>query len=201
MRERSLVSESRTRGNELRLFFRNFIKHPRMLGSVVPSSRFLIDGLLQGIQWQQARIIVEYGPGIGNFTAEILKRMRPDAQLIAIEMNPDFVDFLRVTYPDPRLRVVYDSAASTQQILRRLGYTRADYIISGLPFSTMPATVREEILRTTHTVLEPEGAFVLFQYSTRLLPDLQRIFRHVRRRFEPLNILPAQIFHCQSRAI
>jgi phospholipid N-methyltransferase len=201
MRERSVVTESRTRGNELRLFFRNFIKHPRMLGSVVPSSRFLIDGLLQDIDWQRARVIVEYGPGIGSFTAEILRRMRGDAQLVAIETNPDFVEFLRGAYPDPRLRVMHDSAASTQQILRRLGHARADYIISGLPFSTMPAAVREAILRTTHTVLEPEGAFLLFQYSTRLLPDLQRIFRHVRRSFEPLNILPAQIFHCQSRAI
>jgi phospholipid N-methyltransferase len=77
------------------LFFRNFFRHPRMLGSIIPSSRFLIKQLLQPIDWEKARVIVEYGPGVGGITAEILRRMRPDARLIAIEMNPEFVSFLR----------------------------------------------------------------------------------------------------------
>ena len=73
------------------LFIRNFFRHPRMLGSIIPSSRFLIKQLLEPIDWDKARVIVEYGPGVGGITAEILRRMRPDARLIAIEMNPDFV--------------------------------------------------------------------------------------------------------------
>jgi hypothetical protein len=30
-----------------------------------------------------------------------------------------------------------------------------------------------------------------------VLPDLNRCFRYVRRKFEPLNILPAHLFFCQ----
>ena len=66
------------------LFFRNFFRHPRMLGSIIPSSRFLIKQLLEPIDWDKARVIVEYGPGGGGSTAEILRRMRPDARLVAI---------------------------------------------------------------------------------------------------------------------
>jgi phospholipid N-methyltransferase len=160
-------------GNAL-LFARNFFRHPRMLGSIVPSSRFLIKQLLEPINWARARVIVEYGPGVGGITREVLRRMRPDATLIAIEMNPDFVGYLR-----------------------GFGHTRADYIVSGIPFSTIPAPLRECILRKTADVLEPGGAFLVYQFSTRVLQDLKRVFGYVGRKFELLNVLPAHLFICQ----
>ena len=94
-----------------------------MLGSIIPSSRFLIRQLLAPVNWTQARVFVEYGPGVGGITAEILRRMHPDAILIAIEMNPDFVSYLGRAIPDPRLKVVQGSAESVDEILRRFGHT------------------------------------------------------------------------------
>ena len=187
---------ARPEGNAL-LFARNFFRHPRMLGSIVPSSRFLIRQLLAPINFTQARVIVEYGPGVGGITAEILRRMHPDAILIAIEMNPDFVSYLGRAIPDPRLKVVEGSAESVDEILRRFGRNSADYIISGIPFSTIPAPVRERILRKTCDVLKPRGAFLVYQFSTRVFEDLKRIFGYVGRRFEPLNVLPAHLFFCR----
>src|ERR1700730_5603941 len=107
-----------TRSGQALLFARNFFRHPRMLGSIVPSSRFLIKQLLEPIDWAEARVIVEYGPGVGSITAEIVRRMRPDATLIAIETNPEFVRFLR-SIEDERLHVVEASADSVVQILRQ----------------------------------------------------------------------------------
>jgi len=189
---------SRARSGDILLFARNFFRHPRMLGSIVPSSRFLIKQLLQPIDWARARVIVEYGPGVGSITAEILRRMRPDAMLIAIETNPAFVSFLRSSFADGRLHVVEASAVAVDEILGQLGHSQASYIISGIPFSTIPAALRERILRKTCDVLEPGGSFLVYQFSTRVLQDLQRIFRYVRRRFEPLNVLPAHLFFCGS---
>jgi hypothetical protein len=37
----------------------------------------------------------------------------------------------------------------------------------------------------------------VYQFSSRVLEDLQRIFRYVQRQFEPLNVLPAHLFFCQ----
>ena len=79
---------------QLFLFAANFFMHPKQLGSIIPSSRYLVNNLLSRIDWPNAKVIVEYGPGIGNMTQEILKRMSPDAILVAIEMNPEFVEFI-----------------------------------------------------------------------------------------------------------
>jgi phospholipid N-methyltransferase len=198
--QNNLKTMPRTPSGNLLLFARNFFRHPRMLGSIVPSSRFLIKQLLEPIDFARARVIVEYGPGVGGITTEVLRRMRPDGALIAIEMNPDFVSYLRGSITDHRLHVVEGSAASVEDVLRRCGHQRADYIISGIPFSTIPAPTRERILRKTRDVLEPHGAFLVYQFSTRVLQDLKRIFGYVGRRFEPLNVLPAHLFICQPAA-
>ena len=179
------------------LFARNFFSHPRMLGSIVPSSRFLINHLLEPIDWAQARVIVEYGPGVGVITAEVLRRMRPDASLIVIETNQDFVTFLRASAKDKRLHVFEGSAEAVFEALRQYGHDKASYIISGIPFSTVSASARERILQKTRNVLEPSGLFLVYQFSSRVLEDLQRIFHVVSRQFEPLNILPAHLFFCR----
>lgn len=178
----------------LLLFARNFLKHPRMLGSVIPSSRFLIDDVLRGVDWARARVVVEYGPGVGTFTQEVLRRMRPDAVLVVFETNADFVRWLRERVPDPRLHVVHGSAAGVQEVLARMGHARADYVISGIPFSTLPPQVRDDVLRKTRDVLDPRGAFLVYQFSPAVRPHLERVFGSVERGFEPRNILPAHTF-------
>src|SRR5262245_2194197 len=96
------------------LFARNFFKHPAMLGSVIPSSRFLVNDLMAQIDWERARVFVEYGPGVGTITQHILRRMRPDALLVAIELNQDFVDYLKNEVDDPRLMVLQGSASDVR---------------------------------------------------------------------------------------
>jgi len=180
------------------LFARNFFRHPRMLGSVIPSSRFLIRELLERIDWNRADVVVEYGPGIGCITTEILRRMPAGSTLVAIETNREFVRYLRTTVCDERLHVVEGSAADVGAILRKLGHERANYIISGIPFSTLPAAMREHILRESREVLAPDGTFLVYQFSSRVLKDLERIFGRVERGFEPLNLLPAHLFFCAT---
>jgi len=181
---------------QLLLFARNFLKHPRMLGSVIPSSRFLVNEMLGEVDWDRARVIVEYGPGVGTFTHKILKRLHPDGILVAIEMNTDFVSFLQRGAADPRLHLVHGSAADVGSILQRLGRGKADYIISGIPFSTMSPTLRDGIVRATRDALTPTGAFLVYQYSNGVLPNLKRTFGRVKLGFEPRNIPPARLYYC-----
>jgi phospholipid N-methyltransferase len=183
--------------SSLALFSRNFIKHPRMLGSLIPSSRFLVNRLLSQVDWGRAATIVEYGPGVGTFTAEILRRLRPNSSVLAIDTNRDFARYLARTLRDDRLHVIQGSAADAQENLRERGLARADYVISGIPYSTMDPVVRQQILRTTHEVLQPDGAFLVYQFTRAVLPYLRQVFPHVHQEFEPRNIMPARLFYCR----
>jgi phospholipid N-methyltransferase len=191
--------QSTSLSQQLLLFSRNFIKHPRMLGSLIPSSRFLVNHVLAEVDWNRARVFLEYGPGVGTFTAEILRRMRPDAVLVVLETNTDFVRFLRRRFKDHRLHVIHGSAAEADAALAEQGLHHADYVLSGIPYTTMPPALRETILRKTHSVLHPDGAFLVYQFTRSVLPYLQEVFRLVHQDFEPLNVMPARLFYCRHQ--
>ena len=175
-----------SRSEETLLFAKNFLQHPRMLGSLIPSSRFLIDRLLSRVDWNRAKTIVEYGPGVGTITAHILSRMSPDARLVVFEMNEDFVNYLARTFPDPRLHVVHGSAENVQRELDRLKLDGADYIISGIPYTTMPVDLREKIMRESREALNPGGAALVYQFTRAVLPYLQSHFRQSTRILSPV---------------
>src|SRR3954471_12230987 len=92
------------------LFARTFLKYPNMVGWMLPSSSWVVDRVLGEVNWGQAQVIVEYGPGLGAFTGNLLARMRPDATLVALEINPIFTSFLKKQFTDPRLKLVERSA-------------------------------------------------------------------------------------------
>ncbi len=167
-----------------------------MLGSVVPSSSFLVNDMMRQVDWARARVLVEYGPGVGTFTREILKRMRPDAVLVAIELNTEFVEYLRERVRDPRFRVVHGSAARVRGILAEQSLAPADYIISSLPYRNMPESLRREILEESRLALKADGSLLLYQYTRTLLPYLESSFSSVKLNFQLFNIFPALIFHC-----
>jgi phospholipid N-methyltransferase len=192
------VQSKQSRGEETLLFAKNFLQHPRMLGSLIPSSRFLVHRLLSRIDWKRARTIVEYGPGVGTITAHILRRMSPNTKLIVFEMNEDFVQYLKRAFPDKRLHVVYGSAERVQKELDRLKLDGADYIISGIPFTTMPVELREKIMRESRRALKPGGSVLVYQFTRAVLPYLKTHFDHIDQDFEPLNILPARLFYCRG---
>jgi phospholipid N-methyltransferase len=182
--------------SQVLLFANNFFKHPAMLGSIVPSSPFLVNDVLAQVDWQKAEVLVEYGPGVGTITQEILKRMRPDARLVVIELNPQFVEFLQARIQDPRLHVVLGSASEARKVLTDLNLARASYIISGIPYSLIPDPVRREILEQARQILTPDGALLVYQFTDAVLPYLQSSFGSVQQNFQFWNILPARIFYC-----
>lgn len=146
------------------IFFRGFIENPGMVASVVPSSQATIDAMLAKVDWSQCRVFVEYGPGVGTFTTRILECLPPGGRLIAIDTNPRFVDFLKKTIDDPRLEVVLGSATDVESIVRAAGEPCADYVISGLPFSSLPPAVANRIVDATYAVMRDGGAFMTYQF-------------------------------------
>jgi phospholipid N-methyltransferase len=181
-------------GGPMMMFLRGFIKHPVMVGSIIPSSKQLIDKMLAPVNWDECRLFVEYGPGVGTFTEHVLRRMPADATLIAIDTNPDFTDYLNRKFRDSRLIAVTGSAADTRKIMAEAGFAEADYVLSGLPFSTLPAGVGPAIAAETHAALRKDGAFLVYQFSPKVRDFIAPHFKRIDKGMEWINVPPAQLF-------
>jgi phospholipid N-methyltransferase len=175
-------------------FLRGFLKNPVMVGSVIPSSRVLIDKMLGPVDWANTKLFVEYGPGVGTFTRPLLDRLSPEATLVTIDTNPEFTRYLNGAIDDPRLVAVTGSAADVESILAERGLGSADYVLSGLPFSTLPAGVGEDIAEATANVIRPGGAFLVYQFSPKVLDFIKPHFAPIKRGFEWINVPPATLF-------
>jgi phospholipid N-methyltransferase len=165
-----------------------------MVGSIIPSSRLLIERMLKPVDWDNTKLFVEYGPGVGTFTRPILEKMGDDAKLIAIDTNSDFINYLGKSIDDDRLVPVTGSAADVEQIIRDQGFDFADYVLSGIPFSTLPPGLGDDIAAATAKVVRPGGAFLVYQFSPKVLNFIKPHFDRIERGFEWVNVPPATLF-------
>ena len=175
-------------------FFRGFLEHPRMVGSIIPSTRWTVDKMLEPVDWGRCRVFVEYGPGIGTFCKPVLEKLRGDAVLVVIDTNPLYIDYLTRNIRDKRFHAVHGSAENVREILEELGAGDADYILSGLPFSTLPDGVAAKIAKETHEALNPGGGFLAYQFTSAVADESRPHFERIDEGFEWRNILPCKLY-------
>ncbi|MDR3353266.1 MAG: hypothetical protein LBO00_09770 [Zoogloeaceae bacterium] len=171
-------------------YLREFVRTPREIGSVLPSSRYLCREMLAAVDWESATSLVELGAAEGVLTTWILKRMRPDATLTVYEIRPEFVRVLR-EIQDPRLIICDHSAEFLSG--------SHDAILSSLPLVTLPRRVSLRVLGASRKALqEKHGLFVQYQYS-RLAERLLSRFFTWRKTIVLRNIPPARVYTCRLR--
>jgi phospholipid N-methyltransferase len=192
---RRFIRRAANRAQSPRLqFLRGFLKHPVMVGSIIPSSRVVIEKMLGPVDWENTDLFVEYGPGVGTFTRPILDKLGPDATLLTIDTNPEFTKFLKESIDDERLVTVTGSAADVAKILADRGFDHADYVLSGLPFSTLPPGVGDAIGKATAQIIRPGGAFLVYQFNPKVKAFIEPWFDRLERGFEWINVPPAVLF-------
>lgn len=175
-------------------FLRGFLRNPAQVGSVVPSSPQLERRLVQCAQVRHARTVVELGPGTGGTTRALLKAMAPGAVLLAIELDPGFFDGLQRSIGDPRLLLEQGSAEKLGDLLEEHGLPQPDAIVSGIPFSTMPAPVSRNIARCIAQVLRPGGRFVAYQVRAHVADFVSPHLGAPEKQWEVLNVPPVRVF-------
>lgn len=167
-------------------FVQQFIRNPRKMGSITPSSAALCRTMCDAVNWDHSLRVAELGAGDGVLTRHILARMSPQAQLDVFEISPELVENLR-GWTDPRMQV---RACSAEYLSGEY-----DVIFSGLPLLSLPPQTREAILSAVHDVLGPRGVFVQFQYTSLTQPTLSRYFTWQRQRVLK-NMPPAWVYRC-----
>lgn len=178
-------------------FFNGFLRHPQQVGSVIPSSRFLKKHLIDAADISSAMTILELGPGTGGTTRAFLKAMQPDARLLAIEINREFVNILN-QIQDPRLMVYHGNAINLNEIIIGHLLPPPDVVISGIPFSTMSEYYGQAIINSIFEVLAEDGRFVAYQFRDRVEQLGCRVFGPAHIELELFNIPPIRIYRWQK---
>ena len=161
------------------ILFRRFLARPLQVAYVLPSSKGLVRRVLDKMDFDKARVFVEFGAGEGCYTRELAKRLAPDAKLLAFELDNHLADHLREQFRDDDRVLIYNQdAASFREELHKLGFTEADYVVSGIPFSYLEPKKKKEILRAVHEGLTPDGQFLVYQVTPELKAHTKMFAAH-----------------------
>jgi phospholipid N-methyltransferase len=167
-------------------FIREFLKHPIRMGTLAQSSASLARKMAEQINGSAE--VIEFGPGRGSVTVEILKRLPQNGRLICFEINPEFCRHL-AKIQDPRLKIINDDAKNCRQYVRNI-----ECVVSGLPLAIFPKAERDRIFDITSTAKR----YIQLQYTPFLGARIQTYFPHVKVKFVPINFPPAFVYVCTA---
>ena len=184
----------RAKGMHAAVFLSAFLKNWKQVGSPCQTSQRGARKICESIDFSTARRIVEVGSGAGSITKEILKSLRPDAQLIVFEINRDLCRYLK-RIEDHRLVVYNISGFDIANVLRE----KADYVISAIPIATLSNASLSSYFRGIKAVLHEKGACIQVQLSLLSYPRVKRFFKTVDVGFTLLNPPPLFIYSCRDR--
>lgn len=145
-------------------FFRQWLKNPMGMAAISPSSPQLARQMMAELSEETARVI-ELGGGTGVFTQALLELGISPSDLLVLELNEELHQHLQKRFPD--VHVVCGDAREIFDFAKPLGFTenKADAVVSGLGFLSMPKQSQLDIISAAFNCLKPEGRFVQFTYG------------------------------------
>ena len=203
LRARNFLRGLKPRMEDQVRFLGAFLRRPACVGALNPSSPALARAMIRDCVLKSCDTVVELGPGTGAFTGPILQSIGRNTTFIAMELDPMFARGLKLRYPS--LQVYNDSAERLGDYLALHGKKSADYIISGLPWASLPLIVQNRIMEAVLSSLGPGGVFTTFGYlHARWLPNAQRFRLRLQQHFSGVatssvvwkNFPPAFVYRC-----
>lgn len=150
--------------NENIQFLQAFLKNPLAVGAVTPSSPELALKMIENILPDENNIVLELGVGTGSFTKAIREIVPDENSYLGLEISRDFVKALRGEFP--KMKFVCGNAVKAMALHRKSKLGKVGYIISGIPFVTLPNEVGDEILNEISRFMDEGNClFRTFQYA------------------------------------
>jgi phosphatidylethanolamine/phosphatidyl-N-methylethanolamine N-methyltransferase len=180
------------------VFFRQWLRSPKSMGSIVPSSKWLARAIAAEVAWRPGQVIVELGGGTGAITSGLLDAGFPPESLVVIELDPPLYRYLRERFPD--MRVVEGDATRLGAILGELDIRDVSTVVSGLPMIQMPLDFQRAIMAESFRVLPPDGFVLQYSFSP-LMPIRADQLDIVGKRIRVVvrNLPPAFLWRFQPR--
>lgn len=175
--------------NENIQFLQAFFKNPLKVGAITPSSPDLAQKMLEDICPGRDSVILELGVGTGAITKFIRRRVKNGRSYLGIELDRNLVRSLNRKFPD--LKIIRGNACQSFLLHRRSGLGEVKYIISCLPFVSIPNEVVRRILGEIDKFMDRGCLFRTFQYAHGYyLPSAIKLREHMRKRYGPAEKSP-----------
>jgi len=152
-----------TQFKETELFFRQWLRSPKSMGSIIPSSRALGRAVASQVAWEEGQVVVELGAGTGAISQALTESGLPPEAMMMIELDRSLFEYLRERFP--KVRVVNGDATRLVDILRQQGVEEVGTVISGLPMVNMPQAFQRAIVEQGLAAIAPGGAMLQYSYS------------------------------------
>jgi len=186
-------------------FFKVFLRAPALTSAIMPSSPWLAKRMVTGIGLDQAKVVVEIGPGTGAFTRAIQKQIPASAFFMAVEIDSHFAAHVRDEFS--QVQVVNDSAERLPEHLQKFGHVSTDCILSGLPWAGFKDEEQRRLLGAMVRALRPGGFMTTYAFNhTAWLPAGRRFRRLLEASFSEVtktrtewrNFPPAFVYRCRK---
>jgi phospholipid N-methyltransferase len=179
------------------LFLTKFLRQGTAIAALAPSSRWLARAVVAGIDFSQARCLVELGAGTGPITTELLRAVGPQCRVLIIERDPDFCQRLRQRFP--QADIVQADAFDLEKLLDQRGIGQVDHVISGLPLPSIPPPERERLLALIGRRLTSGGTLRQLTHMPYVYFGMYRgYFDDVRFRLVARNLPPGGVYECRG---
>ena len=146
-------------------FFKLWLKNPKALGAVLPTSKVTADRMADVARIGEDKHVLELGPGSGIITRSLLARGIASKNLHLVEFTSEFVETLRQNYHG--VNVMEGDAFYLDKVISGHFSGKFDTIVSGLPLLNFTLRQRIQLLNKALDLLEPGRPFVQFSYGWR----------------------------------
>lgn len=81
------------------VFFHHFVRSPKQVGSITPSSRYLARAMTGQACWEKVRAVAELGAGTGALTNYIKRAAHEETRVFLFETEPSLREQLARAFP------------------------------------------------------------------------------------------------------
>jgi phospholipid N-methyltransferase len=170
-------------------------KNWKIKGSIKPSSKYLVNAMISKIDFDKDIHILQLGFGTGVFTKKILENLNDGSKITVFEIDRKCDKHLK-NFNDKRLQYIKDSAENISAHFKDNAF---DYILSTLPFATLPSEMLGKILSQIKVHLKQGGTFLQYQYSLITKKKIENLFDKAPLiSFVARNLPPAFVYEVQT---
>lgn len=194
MRERSREI-AKSMAEDLR-FIKGWIKQPKTVGSIKPTSRQAAKLMVDQLPKTDLPIL-ELGPGTGVITSMMIENGIEPSRITSIEFDSEFCEFLRKEIPG--VNFIEGDAFNLKDTLKNTPDHKFGAILSGIPLLNFPKEERQDLIASSLDWIADGGPFVQLCYGPKPpVPAKPGVFKTRPTKWVLSNIPPARFWIYES---